>query len=69
MNIISNSKKWLDDKLGLTRSDEAIANIKKGAEDQVAEVTTTLKIQGKLQQKVIEKTTTYYIARAAGVIK
>lgn len=69
MRIVCKINGWLDDKLGLTKSDKEVANIKQNAQDRVSEVTKTLKKQGDLQRQVIKKTTTYYIGRATGAIK
>lgn len=59
----------LDHLLGLPQSEKAVGEIKENATKQVNDVTESLKKQGKLQNLVIQRTTTYYIGKAAGVIK
>ena len=59
----------LDRLLGLPQSEQAVNDIKEDAEKQVNDITKSLKKQGELQRLVIERTTTYYIGKAAGVIK
>lgn len=59
----------LDRLLGLPQSEQAVSDIKKDAQKQVNDVTKSLRKQGELQNLVIQRTTTYYIAKAAGVIK
>jgi len=68
-NLLSIFHIWLDKKLGLEASEEAVADIKKKASERVAEVTKSLKKQGDLQNLVIQRTTTYYIGKAIGAIK
>ena len=69
MNMIQGVQQWLDDRLGLTQSDVYVAHIKENAQNKVDEMTEVLKEQSELQRLVIKKTTTYYIGKAAGVIK
>lgn len=69
LHILTNMKNWIDRRLGLEKSDQDVADIKKNAIDKVSAVTVTLKKQGELQNQVIKKTTTYYLGKAAGIIR
>ena len=56
-------------KLHLESSEKEVNVIKDDANNKVEEVRITLEQAGKLQTKVLRKTTTYYLGKAAGVIK
>ena len=60
---------WLDKLLKLEQSEQHVTNIKKKAIDKVDNVTVILHRAGVLQQRVMKKTTTFYIGKAIGTIK
>jgi hypothetical protein len=62
---------WLDKlfKLNLKESEQQVEDVKQDAIKQVEEVKVSLHKAGKLQKQVMKKTTTYYLGKAAGVIK
>lgn len=62
-------KHLIDRFLGMEQSEEKVAAIKVETIKKVDAVTASLKRQGELQNKVIEKTTTYYVAKAVGAIR
>ena len=55
--------------LGLDHKEAQIAQIKADTQNSIDKVTAVLKRQGKLQEIVIQKTTTFYLAQAIGIIK
>lgn len=61
--------KYLDKWLGVEKTNKQVEAIKSDALQQVNETTKTIKKAGELQQKVLQKTTTYYIGKAMGSIK
>lgn len=71
MNIQSfNLFHRLFDKLLHMQSTEQKVNIIKQSTDfKVQEVSITLKKAGRLQNLVVKKTTTYYFAKALGILK
>lgn len=64
-------KKTLDKifKLKLEVSEDAVIEQKAKASKKVEEVRSTLEQAGKLQNKIMQKTTTYYLGKAIGAIK
>lgn len=72
MKFINGHLKKFFDKifhLHLQSSEDTVVGLKQEALDKVTEVNTTLKKAGKLQHQVMQKTTTYYLGKAAGIIR
>lgn len=69
MRIYTQLATLLDKLLKLNESEEQVSQIKQIAIDKVEETTKSLRKAGRLQRTVMNKTTTYYIARASGVLK
>lgn len=61
--------KLLTKLFNLDSSEEKVQEIKQEVTDKVNDASTSIKRAGKLQQRVMRRTTTYYIARASGVLK
>ena len=59
----------IDKLLHLQKYEDRVTSIKQDAHKKVDKVTRTLQKSGKLQNQILRKTTTYYIGRAAGVVK
>lgn len=55
--------------LKLDQNDQEIAQIQDRALSQIDQATAIMKRAGRMREIMIRKTTTYYIARAMGVIK
>ena len=55
--------------LKMEDSEQAVIDVKKETNDKVKETKKTLKKAGNLQQKVMQKTTTYYLGKGMGVIR
>lgn len=60
---------WIDRRLGMEKSENRVRKVKQDAVDQMEEVASVLDKAGRLQKIVMKKTTTFYIAKAAGIIK
>lgn len=56
-------------KLRMDVAEEAVNKEKTKTEKKVQQVKSTIKKQNKLQSRVMEKTTTYYLGKGMGVIK
>jgi hypothetical protein len=70
MRVLIDIHHLLDKLLKTTESDMQIQQIKHETNDKVDDVTASLKEVGRLQIKVMNKTTTtYFIAKAAGVLR
>jgi hypothetical protein len=60
----------LDRVLKIHESDAIVSQIKENTNNKIDQVTASLKESGRLQRKVMNKTTTtYYIAKASGVLR
>ena len=55
--------------LNLENSENEVVSVKQNADTKMNEVTVTLKVAGKLQKQIMQKTTTYFLAKGAGAIK
>lgn len=55
--------------LKMEDSEQAVTEVKRETNSQISQTKKTLKKAGNLQQKVMMKTTTYYIGRSMGVVK
>lgn len=60
---------FIDNLLRTKRAEEKVATIKDDADRKIKKATNALHKSGELQTKILERTTTYYIGRAAGIIK
>lgn len=54
--------------LRLDQNDRQIEVIQARAMQRINEATVVLQVAGEMQQKLVKRTTTYYIARAVGAI-
>lgn len=54
--------------LKLDENDREIEEIKDHAQKVIEEATIVIRIAGQMQQRLVKKTTTYYIAKAMGAI-
>lgn len=54
--------------LKLDQNDRQIEAIQERAMDKITEATVVLQVAGKMQQMLVKRTTTYYIAKATGAI-
>lgn len=55
--------------LGVEDSEQIVLDVKKETNKQIKSTRKVLLKQGDLQERVIQKTTTYYIAKSMGVVK
>lgn len=55
--------------LKMEDSEQAVVEVKEKTNKKIKETRKTLKKAGNLQQEIMQKTTTYYLGKAAGVIK
>ena len=55
--------------LNLEKSEDEVVGVKQNADTKMNEVTVTLKVAGKLQKQVMQRTNTYFLAKGAGAIK
>lgn len=69
MRYISFMSDWLDRILKTKESEQIVSKIKDKVQSKVDKVTETMVEQGKLQRKIIHKTTTYYLAKVSGGLK
>lgn len=61
--------KWFDRIARTNESDRKVAVIKKNTFSHMEDATASVRKATKLQNQILNRTTTYYIGRAAGVIK
>lgn len=55
--------------LRMEDSEQAVNEVKQETNTKIKQTKQTLKKAGHLQKQVLQKTTTYYLGRAAGVIR
>lgn len=69
MNIFTTIKGWVDRRLHIEQADTEVKRLKDDAMSKIEETNQSLRKATNLQNTIMKKTTTYYVGKAAGVIK